>query len=155
MRPAAMAGLAITTGALALAAARLRRHMALTEQHRLHFALRCEAMGDETLAADPDIYDGEAPSAGRRQFLFAHALHFHALQACRIGVMSPGELHGHRQAMCQNPILREYWEITHHHASLCPSSEEAEMERALDSLVQGFRAANTGERWIVEHPPAD
>lgn len=154
--PAAMAGLAITTGALTLAAARLRRHMALAEQHRLHFALLCKALEDETLAAVLDTYDSEVPADRHRQFLFANALYTNALHAYRTGAMSLGELYGHLRVICQNPIFREYWEITHHHrASLRRSSEEAEVGRLMDELARDLLEADTDEWWVVGHPPGE
>ncbi|QDQ14122.1 DUF6082 family protein [Streptomyces spectabilis] len=154
--PAALAGLAITTGALTLAAMRLRRNMALTEQHRLHFALLCKAMEDEALAAVLDTYDSEVPQDRHRQFLFANALYTNALHAYRTGAMSLGELYGHLRVMCQNPIFREYWEATRHHrASLHRSSEEAEVGHVLDGLARDLREADTDEWWVVGRPPVD
>ncbi|WP_324607507.1 DUF6082 family protein [Streptomyces sp. NRRL B-1347] len=156
MGPAAVAGLALTTGALTLAAARLRRNMALTEQHRLHFALLCKAMEDEALAAVLDTYDSEVPPDRQRQFLFANALYTNALHAYRTGAMSLGELYGHLRVMCQNPVFRAYWEATRHHrASLRRSSEEAEVGRVLDGLARELREADTDEWWVVGHPPTD
>ncbi|MEI5098058.1 DUF6082 family protein [Streptomyces sp. PmtG] len=154
--PAAMAGLAITTGALTLAAARLRRHLALAEQHRLHFALLCKAMEDEALAAVLDTYEDEVPPERQRQFLFANALYTNALHAYRTGAMNLGELYGHLRVMCQNPVFRAYWEATRHHrASLPSSSEEAELGRVMDRLARDLRDADTDEWWVVGNPPGD
>ncbi|WP_399930598.1 DUF6082 family protein [Streptomyces kanamyceticus] len=133
-----------------------RRNNALTEQHRLHFDLLCKAMGDATLAAVLDTYEGDVPPERQRQFLFANALYINALHAHRIGAMTLGELHGHLRVMCQNPLFRHYWDATRHHrASLDRSSEEAKLGRMMDRLDRELQEADTDEWWVVGEPPAE
>ncbi|WPO70907.1 MULTISPECIES: DUF6082 family protein [unclassified Streptomyces] len=133
-----------------------RRNNALTEQHRLHFDLLCKAMGDATLAAVLDTYEGDVPPERQRQFLFANALYINALHAHRIGAMTLGELHGHLRVMCQNPLFRHYWDATRHHrASLDRSSDEAKLGRMMDRLDRELQEADTDEWWVVGEPPAE
>ncbi|MGA4846266.1 DUF6082 family protein [Streptomyces sp. G5(2025)] len=133
-----------------------RRNKALTEQHRLHFDLLCKAMGDATLAAVLDTYEGDVSPERQRQFLFANALYINALHAHRIGAMTLGELHGHLRVMCQNPLFRHYWDATRHHrASLDRSSEEAKLGRMMDRLDRELQEADTDEWWVVGEPPAE
>lgn len=135
----------------------------LTEQHRLHFDLLCKAMGDPALAAVLDTYEDDIPPERQRQYLFANALYVNALYYHRIGAWSLSELYGHLRVMCRNQVFREYWADTRHHRkSLADSSEEAELGRMMDDLVQEMDRVSQerdGEEreewWVVGQPPSE
>lgn len=134
----------------------------LTEQHRLHFDLLCKAMDDPALAAVLDTFEDDIPPERQRQYLFANALYVNALYYHRIGAWSLTELYGHLRVMCRNKLFREYWADTRHHRqSLADSSEEAELGRMMDDLVQEMdrvsqeRANEEHEEWwVVGQPPS-
>ncbi|GAA3767156.1 DUF6082 family protein [Streptomyces phyllanthi] len=140
--------------AIAARRSRQRRRAALAEQHRLHFDLLCKAMADPALAAVLDTYETDVPSEKQRQFLFANALYVNALYFHRIGAMTQAELYGHLRIMCRNRVFREYWEATRHHRKSLPdASEEAELGRMMDALIQDLAEADTDEWWVVGEPP--
>lgn len=159
-------------GALALLAARERRHTELrlrldqlersghrdrhadlTHQHRLQFDLLTTAMSDPDLAAVISTVD--APPTVRRQYLFANALYGNALHAYRIGNVSLDELYGHLRVICQNTLFREYWEATRHQrASLKRESDEARIGRMVDGLIHDLDESDSEEWWVVGEPPA-
>ncbi|NEB80265.1 hypothetical protein G3I40_34415 [Streptomyces sp. SID14478] len=135
---------------------RWRRHAALTEQHRLHFDLLCKAMDDPALAAVLDTYEESVPPERQRQFLFANALYTNALYFHRIGALSRRELYGHLRVICQNRIVRDYLTATRHHrASLDDGSDEAELGRMVEQLLQDQEGADTDEWWVVGEPPCE
>ncbi|QES44289.1 hypothetical protein DEJ49_27760 [Streptomyces venezuelae] len=173
--PAAAAGLALTVGALGvllnqqhqLKKLRMRldrceqkdrgepqRHIDLANQQRLQWELLSKAMEDPTLAAVLDTSEGSLPHAKHRQFLFANALYTNALLAYRIGNVSRVELFGHLRGTLQNPIFREYWEVTRDaRASLEENSVEAQVGRMVDHLIQDLDESDTEEWWVVGTPP--
>jgi len=142
---------------------RQRRRAMLHEQHRLHFALLCKAMDDPALAAVLDTYEDAIPPETQRQYLFANALYVNALYFHRIGAIDRAELHGHLRVICRNKIFREYWTATRHHRESLPhASEEAELGRMADDLVQEmnrlFTEQDDGELeewWVVGQPPPE
>ncbi|MBZ3904271.1 MULTISPECIES: DUF6082 family protein [Streptomyces] len=137
-----------------LPVSRRHRRASLAEQHRLHFDLLCKAMDDPALAAVLDTYENDVPAETQRQFLFANALYTNALHFHRIGALSKAELYGHLRVMCRNRIFQEYWESTRHHRkSLAEASEEAELGRMTDDLIQELTDADTEEWWVVGEPP--
>ncbi|MYW67302.1 hypothetical protein GTY65_25015 [Streptomyces sp. SID8379] len=153
---------AVTTGAgtaaesLASLATRRRRRAALIEQHRAHLTLLCKAMDDPALAAVLDTYEETIPPDQQRQFLYANALYTNALHFHRIGAMNRRELYGHLRVICRNPIVRAYLAATRHHrASLDGSSDEAELGRMVEQLLQDQEEAETDEWWVVGEPPCD
>ncbi|WP_329531915.1 DUF6082 family protein [Streptomyces sp. NBC_01450] len=150
---AAWAKLALAANAVTERSSRQRRRAVLTEQHRLHFDLLCKAMDDPALAAVLNTYETEITSEEQRQYLFANALYINALYFHRIGALTRAELHGHFRIMCQNQIFRAYWVATEHHRKSLPdSSEEAELGRMMDSLIQDQTDSDTDEWWVVGEP---
>ncbi|MER6121634.1 DUF6082 family protein [Streptomyces sp. NPDC001795] len=134
---ATKARLAFAANAVMGRRSRQLKRALLTEQHRLHFDLLCKAMDDPALTAVLDTYESDIPLEKQRQYLFANALYVNALYFHRLGAMSRVELHGHLRVMCRNKIFREYWEATRHHRESLPyASEEAELGRMTDKLVQ-------------------
>ncbi|KAA0922190.1 DUF6082 family protein [Streptomyces apricus] len=129
------------------------QHINLANQQRLHWELLSKALEDPALAAVLDTHDGAIPSAKYRQFLFANALYTNALLAYRIGNVNRAELFGHLRGTVQNPIFREYWEVTRPaRASLEASSIEAQVGRLMDNLINDLDEADTDEWWVVGDP---
>ncbi|MGW0823043.1 DUF6082 family protein [Streptomyces sp. NPDC002845] len=155
------ARLAAAVTAVAERSSRQRKRAVLTEQHRLHFDLLCKAMDDPALAAVLDTYEAEIPPEKQRQYLFANALYVNALYFHRIGALSLVELHGHLRVICRNKIFREYWAATRHHRESLPAaSEEAELGRMTEALVQEMNNlaldvddGDLEEWWVVGQPP--
>ncbi|MER6690183.1 DUF6082 family protein [Streptomyces minutiscleroticus] len=158
---AAKSRLASTAGAVTERTSRHRRRAALTEQHRLHFDLLCKAMDDPALAAVLDTYESDIAPERQRQYLFANILYVNALYFHRIGAFSLTELYGHLRVICRNKIFREYWAATRHHRESLPdSSEEAELGRMMDALVQDMSSLGQDddgddEWWVVGEPPGE
>ncbi|MER7575692.1 DUF6082 family protein [Streptomyces sp. NPDC126514] len=153
---AVRAGFVAMSHSLAAPSTRHHKKAALREQHRLHLTLLCKAMDDPALAAVLDTYETEIPLDKQRQFLFANALYINALHFHRIGAMSLAELHGHLRVMCQNEVFREYWAATRHHRKSLPAvSEEFELGRMMDELIQELADSDTEQWWVVGSPPAD
>ncbi|MET8683317.1 DUF6082 family protein [Streptomyces sp. NPDC004732] len=175
MGSAAAAGLAFTVGAASaflsqqhqLKGLKLRldrceqkdrsehqRHVDLANQQRLHWELLSKAMEDPSLAAVLDTSGGTIPPGKHRQFLFANALYTNALLSYRIGNVSRVQLFGHLRGTLQNPIFREYWEMTRAaRASLEEDSIEAQVGRMVDNLLHDLDEADTDEWWVVGTPP--
>lgn len=131
-----------------------QRHIDLANQQRLQWELLSKAMEDPELAAVLDTHEGAVPPTKHRQFLFANALYTNALLAYRIGNVSRVELFGHLRGTLQNPIFREYWEVTRAaRASLEEGSVEARVGRMVDHLIQELDDADTEEWWVVGTPP--
>ncbi|MFF3644584.1 DUF6082 family protein [Streptomyces sp. NPDC002564] len=131
-----------------------QRHVNLANQQRLQWELLSKAMEDPALAAVLDTYEDPVPPAKHRQFLFANALYTNALLAYRIGNVSRMELFGHLRGTLQNPIFREYWEVTRAaRASLEDDSVEARVGRMVDHLIHELDEADTEEWWVVGTPP--
>ncbi|WP_221349087.1 DUF6082 family protein [Streptomyces beigongshangae] len=159
----AAAGLTFTVGIGVLIAQqwhsrRLRlneqQHINLANQQRLHWELLSKALEDPALAAVLDTHKGTIPSDKYRQFLFANAVYTNALLAYRIGNVNRAELFGHLRGTVQNPIFREYWEVTRPaRASLEASSVEAQVGRMMDNLINDLDEADTEEWWVVGDPP--
>ncbi|MFF1452778.1 DUF6082 family protein [Streptomyces sp. NPDC058274] len=160
---ATRARLALAAHVVAERSARQRRRAVLAEQHRLHFDLLCKAMADPALAAVLDTYETDIPSERQRQYLFANALYVNALHFHRIGALNLPELYGHLRVMCRNEIFREYWAATRHHRESLPgSSEEAELGKLMDDLVQNMndlvQDQDDGELdvwWVIGQPPEE
>ncbi|MCX4987953.1 MULTISPECIES: DUF6082 family protein [unclassified Streptomyces] len=149
----ARAGLGVAAHAVTDRRSRQRRRAVLTEQHRLHFDLLCKAMDDPTLAAVLNTYETEIDPEKQRQYLFANALYVNALYFHRIGALTRAELHGHLRIICQNRIFREYWVATEHHRQSLPdSSDEAQLGRMMDTLIQDQTDADADEWWVVGEP---
>lgn len=131
-----------------------QRHINLAHQQRLLWELLSKAMEDPALAAVLDTHQGTIPPAKHRQFLFANALYTNALLAYRIGNVNQAELFGHLRSTVQNPIFREYWEVTRlNRASLEYNSVEAQVGRMVDGLIHDLDEADTDEWWVVGSPP--
>ncbi|MFJ3224029.1 DUF6082 family protein [Streptomyces sp. NPDC086783] len=153
--------LALAAHAVAERSSRQRRRAILAEQHRLHFDLLCKAMADPALAAVLDTYESAIPAEKQRQYLFANALYVNALYFHRIGALSLPELYGHLRVMCRNHIFREYWAATRHHRKSLPgASEEAELGKMMDELVQNMddlvQDPDDGDLdvwWVIGQPP--
>ncbi|MER5468438.1 DUF6082 family protein [Streptomyces sp. NPDC002935] len=149
----ARAGLGVAAHAVTDRSSRQRRRAVLTEQHRLHFDLLCKAMDDPALAAVLNTYETEISPEKQRQYLFANALYINALYFHRIGALDRAELHGHFRIMCQNRIFREYWSATEHHRKSLPdSSDEAQLGRMMDTLIQDQTDGDADEWWVVGEP---
>ncbi|MFJ9815321.1 DUF6082 family protein [Streptomyces sp. NPDC101151] len=120
------------------------------EYQRDHRHLLLAAMRDPDLLPVLDTYEGELPPEAQKQYLYANALYVHALHGYRIGLLSRGELHGYVRVLFQSPTARAYWEATRHHrASLREGSEEAEIGRMTDELLEELDEADTDEWWVV------
>ncbi|MCW8095908.1 DUF6082 family protein [Streptomyces tauricus] len=131
-----------------------QRHINLANQERLHWELLSKAMEDPTLAAVLDTHDGAIPPEKHRQYLFANALYTNALLAYRIGNINRAEFFGHLRNTLQNPIFREYWEVSRPaRASLVADSVEAQVGRMMDGLINDLDEADTDEWWVVGDPP--
>ncbi|MGW2552651.1 DUF6082 family protein [Streptomyces sp. NPDC001635] len=161
---ATAAGLAFGAAALAFLSRQQRRSVELqlqVEQQRMHFHLLSKAIDDPELAAVMSTVDlGSRPAAEqpglRRQYLFANALYAHALKSYLAGYVNWQELHGHLRVLCQNPMIRDYWEATRHHRdSLDHASTEARVGRMMDGIVQDLEDADTDEWWVVGEPPEE
>ncbi|MDG4858371.1 DUF6082 family protein [Streptomyces sp. T-3] len=132
------------------------RHAALIQQQRLHFELLSKAMDNPDLAAVLDTYEEELAPGVRRQYLFANAVYTNTLLALRIGIVNREELYGHLRMICRSEAFRDYWDATRHHrASLKSTSDEAELGRLVDGLVQDLNEAETDEWWVLGEPPVD
>ncbi|MFD8737607.1 DUF6082 family protein [Streptomyces sp. NPDC059618] len=150
---AAWSSLGAAANAVTERSTRQRRRAVLTEQHRLHFDLMCKAMDDPALAAVLNTYETEIGPEKQRQYLFANALYINALYFHRIGALTRAELHGHFRIICQNPIFRDYWAATEHHRKSLPdSSDEAQLGRMMDTLIQDQADADADEWWVVGEP---
>ncbi|MFF9037745.1 DUF6082 family protein [Streptomyces sp. NPDC014892] len=170
--PAAAAGLAFAVGALgALAVERristlLRRlerlereteqRAALIAYQRHNFDLVMKAAADPTLLPVLNAYEEELSTDRQRQYLFANLLYTHVLQGYRVGVFSRAELYGHLRGIFQSALMRDYWAATRHHrSSLKEGSEESEIGRMVDTLINDLEEASTDEWWVVGEPPAE
>ncbi|MFF7971212.1 DUF6082 family protein [Streptomyces sp. NPDC007905] len=120
------------------------------EYQRAHRQLLLAAMRDPALLPVLDTYEGALPPEVQKQYLYANALYVHALHGYRIGLLSRGELRGYVRVLFQSPTARAYWEATRHHrASLREGSEEAEIGRMTDELLEELDEADTDEWWVV------
>lgn len=170
--PAAAAGLAFAVGALgALVAERristlLRRlerlereteqRAALIAYQRHNVDLVMKAAADPTLLPVLNAYEEELSTDRQRQYLFANLLYTHVLQGYRVGVFSRAELYGHLRGIFQSTLMRDYWAATRHHrSSLKEGSEESEIGRMVDALINDLEEASTDEWWVVGEPPAE
>ena len=74
----------------------------------------------------------------------------------RVGVFSRAELYGHLRGIFQSTLMRDYWAATRHHrSSLKEGSEESEIGRMVDTLINDLEEASTDEWWVVGEPPAE
>ncbi|MFF4363060.1 DUF6082 family protein [Streptomyces sp. NPDC001604] len=136
--------------------AQAQRDVNVAQQQRLHWELLSKAMDDPELAEVLDTYDTPVSAKRQRQFLFANALYTNALCYYRIGNISRAEFFGFVRGALQNPIFREYWYATRpHRATLLDTSEEAELGRMVDDLLQQLEETDSEEWWVVGEPPAD
>ena len=170
--PAAAAGLAFAVGALGafvverrigILLRRLERLERETEQRaaliayqRHNFDLVMKAAADPTLLPVLNAYEEELSTDRQRQYLFANLLYTHVLQGYRVGVFSRAELYGHLRGIFQSTLMRDYWAATRHHrSSLKEGSEESEIGRMVDTLINDLEEASTDEWWVVGEPPAE
>ncbi|CAL9400800.1 DUF6082 family protein [Streptomyces sp. enrichment culture] len=134
-----------------------RRTTALTHQHRLHWELLSKAMdtGNAALLEVLDTYTPAVPQKTQRQFLYANALYTSLVFNHRMGNLSREQFHGSVRGMFQSAVCRDYWRATaHHRETLDQSSEEAELGRLVDRLLQQLDESDNEEWWVVgELPP--
>ncbi|NED20751.1 hypothetical protein G3I31_22175 [Streptomyces sp. SID9913] len=142
---------------LAQATEEARRTTALAHQHRLHWELLSKAMdpGNAALLEVLDTYSPPVPQETQRQFLYANAMYTSMVFNYRMGILSREQFHGSVRGMFQNAVCRAYWRATaHHRETLDASSEEAELGKLVDGLLQQLEESDTDEWWVVgELPP--
>ncbi|MEQ8146851.1 DUF6082 family protein [Streptomyces sp. OP7] len=127
----------------------------LAMQQRQHWELLSKAIDDPELAEVLDLYEAPVSEQRRRQYLFANALYTNLLCYHRIGNFTLDEFFKHARAMFQNPIVRDYWEITRHNRDSLKGTEEARLGRLIDDYLLQLDEADTDEWWVVGSPPTD
>ncbi|MGW0997035.1 DUF6082 family protein [Streptomyces sp. NPDC002520] len=132
------------------------RRKAFAHQQRMHWELLSRAIDDPSLAAVIDTYDKSVPAQKRRQFLYANAWYAYLFHLYRAEVLDREELYTHLREFLQSPLFREYWEASRaQRATLKQSSDEAQVGRMVDGLVNDLDEADTDEWWVVGNPPTD
>ncbi|MFI2375613.1 DUF6082 family protein [Streptomyces sp. NPDC018964] len=127
----------------------------LAMQQRQHWELLSKAMDNPELAEVLDVFEVPVTAQKRRQYLFANALYTNLLCYYRIGNMNRDEFFKHVRGLFQNRIVREYWDATRQQRASLTGTEEAELGRLVDDLLQQLDEADTDEWWVVGDPPLD
>lgn len=124
--------------------------------YRMRLELLMKAIDDPELAATLDTYDAPVSAARLRQYLFSDALYIQLLLAYQTGTLNREELYGKARLLLQNVIFREYWHASRHQRASLPSdSEESEIGRMIDDLVQALADADIEEWWVVGSLPEE
>ncbi|WP_069761705.1 DUF6082 family protein [Streptomyces sp. LUP47B] len=133
--------------------ARSHQHADLASQQHQHWELLSKAIDDPELAEVLDLYEAPVSAKQRRQYLFANALYTNLLFYYRIGNLSKEEFFKHVRGIFQNPIVREYWYATQQQRASLADTDEAELGKLVDDLLQQLEDSDTDEWWVVGEPP--
>ncbi|MFF0011633.1 DUF6082 family protein [Streptomyces sp. NPDC005374] len=134
--------------------ARSHQHSDLASQQHQHWELLSKAIDDPELAEVLDLYETPVSPKQRRQYLFANALYTNLLFYYRIGNLSKEEYFKHVRGIFQNPIVREYWYATQQQRASLADTDEAELGKLVDDLLQQLEDADTEQWWVVGEPPS-
>ncbi|MEU9331881.1 DUF6082 family protein [Streptomyces sp. NPDC048290] len=129
-------------------------HANLARQQHQHWELLSKAIDDPELAEVLDHYDVSLTPKQRRQYLFANALYTNLLFYYRIGNLTKDEFFQHVRGMLQNPVVRAYWNASRHQRASITDTDEAELGRIVDDLLQALEDADD-EWWVVGMSPSE